>query len=144
MDGTKSGVARAAPATPPLTAMNCQLILWSHAWWSVVCCHVLLAIIMLCVWISLSPAPPLTVENIMKEVEGVRNTDELQMWLNSGLLSFNPHIRSVVEWFLQGRSHYQPSWRAVIFALDGTGETRLANRIRHYAEPVQGRYMLDD
>ena len=51
-------------------------------------------------------------------------------------------IEGAVEPFLQGRMHYQPSWRAVIFALDGIGNIVRANRIMHYAEPVQGRYML--
>ena len=73
----------------------------------------------------------------MKEVEGVRNAHDLQQWL--GLPTrFNADIKYIVERFLQGRGHYQPSWRAIIFALDGAGETRLADRIRHYAEPVQG------
>ena len=96
-----------------------------------------------CVWLSLSPVPPPVVENIAKEVEGVRDTDLLQRWLfNRSLFSSKPHIKDAVEWFLQGYGHFQPSWRAVIFALDGAGETHRADRIRHYAEPVQGRYML--
>jgi hypothetical protein len=103
---------------------------------------ILLAIIMLCVWISFSPAPPLTVENIMKEVEGVRNIVELQRWLNGLASFFHPNIKRAVEDFVRGWGHFQTSWRRVMFALDGTGETHLANRIRHYAEPVQGRYML--
>jgi hypothetical protein len=97
---------------------------------------------MLCV--NLSPAPPLTVENIMKEVEGVGDTTELQRWLNAGLPFPLTSITIVVQRFLQGCGHYQPSWRAVIFALDGAGETRLTDGIRQYAEPVQGKYMLYD
>ena len=50
----------------------------------------------------------------------------------------------VVEDFLQGRCHFQPSWRALMFSLDDRGKTGCANRIMHYAEPVQGRYMLCD
>ena len=80
----------------------------------------------------------------MKEVEGVRNVDKLQKWLYSDVIILNPSIKDVMEEFLQGCSRYQPSWRAVIFALDGAWETHLADRIRHYAEPVQGRYMLCD
>ena len=79
----------------------------------------------------------------MKEVEGVRNTSDLQGWLNAHITAVNPSITDVVEWFVQGRGRYQPSWRAVIFALDGVRGTHLADRIRHYAEPVQGRYMCD-
>ena len=48
--------------------------------------------------------------------------------------------KEAVEWFLQGRGHFQPSWRAVIFAVDGVGKTPIANHIRSYGEPVQGRY----
>jgi hypothetical protein len=86
------------------------------------------------------------VENILKEVEGVRNTDELQLWLIGSIHVpvLGVSIMSVVEEFLQGYSRFQPSWRAMIFALDGTRETHLADRIRHYTEPVQGRYMLYD
>ena len=49
-------------------------------------------------------------------------------------------IKGAVEQFLQGRGLFQPSWRAVIFALDVAGETPVASRIRSYGEPVQGRY----
>ena len=90
--------------------------------------------------VSLSPAPPLTLENILKEVVGV-NRDTLCVWLISGIHS---NIENPVERFLQGYGRFQPSWRAVIFALDGAEETHHANRIRYYAEPVQGRYMLCD
>ena len=91
---------------------------------------------------SLSPAPPLTVENIMKEVEGARDTYKLQQWLSGVIPLHNyPSIVDVVEQFLKGHGLYQPSWRAVIFALDGARETHVADRIRHYAEPVQGRYI---
>ena len=97
-----------------------------------------------CVDLSLSPAPPLTLENIMKEVEGVRNTSGLELWFRGFMNDPISSITDIVESFLQGRGPHQPSWRAVIFALDGSRESRIANRIRHYAEPVQGRYMLCD
>ena len=84
---------------------------------------------------ALSPAPPLTVENILKALEGVKDWDKVANWL--GIYS-SSSLKEAVELFLQGRCRYQPSWRAVIFALDGAEETRLADRIRHYAEPVQG------
>ena len=94
---------------------------------------------------SLSPAPPLTVENIVKEVEGVGNISDLQLWLDGYVdVESTLSIKDIVENFLQGDGLYQPSWKAVILALDKAGETRIANRIRHYAEPVQGRYMLRD
>ena len=77
----------------------------------------------------------------MKEVEEVTDVFKLYLWFNGDTSIPNPSIKDVVEQFLQGRSRYQPSWRAMIFALDGIRVTRLADRIRHYAEPVQGRYM---
>ena len=98
--------------------------------------------------LSLSPAPPLTVENIVKEVEGVMRTTALWQCLNGyNVMCITippPSIKRAVKEFLRERRHYQPSWRAVIFALDGAEETHIANRIRHYAEPVQGRYILCD
>ena len=90
---------------------------------------------------SLSPAPSLTVENIVKEVEGARNVDQLQRWLSGDVYTPTPSIMDIMEDFLKGYSYYQPSWRAIIFTLDGAEETHYANRIRHYAEPVPGRYI---
>ena len=95
---------------------------------------------------SLSPAPPLTLENVLKEVKGVDGED-LYEWLNpTHGIPIDISTEEAVEKFLQGRCHYQPSWRALIFALDVGGKTNRANRIMHYAEPVQapGRYMLCD
>ena len=85
---------------------------------------------------AFSPAPPLTVENILKALEGVKNWREMARWLGT---SYSSNLKEAVEWFLQGQGNFQPSWRAVIFALDGAGETRIANRIRSYGEPVQGQ-----
>ena len=79
-------------------------------------------------------------------MEGVNDQRKMYRWLVAReiLHSTRTDIKNAVEHFLKGRGHFQPSWRAVIFALDGAGETDHANRIRHYAEPVQGRYMLCD
>ena len=97
--------------------------------------------------LSLSPVPPLTRENVLKEVEGV-NATNLYFSLNpaNNVVKSNISTNKVVEDFLQGRYHYQPSWKALIFSIDVGGKTDRANRIRHYAEPVQalGRYMLCD
>ena len=87
---------------------------------------------------ALSPAPPLVVENILKVLEGVEDWGEVARWLGTYYSSSN--LKGAVEDFLQGLVYYQPSWRAVIFALDGAGETPVANRIRSYGEPVQGGY----
>ena len=94
-------------------------------------------VVLLCCSLSLSPAPPLTLKNVLKVVEGVKNWKELAAVLN-GYISSN--VTDIVKQFLSRRGHYkQPSWRAVIFSLDGAGETHFADRIRHYAEPVRGR-----
>ena len=78
----------------------------------------------------------------MKAVEGVKDLGMLDIWLNGyhSIVLLNSS-KNTVEQFLKGRGHHyqQPSWRAVIFSLDGVGETHLADRIRHYAEPMQGR-----
>ena len=81
----------------------------------------------------------------MKALEGVEDWREVANGLgtycgSSSSFSIIYSLRDAVEWFLQGRGFYQPSWRAVIFALDGTEETPIVNRIRNYGEPVQGRY----
>ena len=47
-------------------------------------------------------------------------------------------LKAVIEAFVRGEGHYQPSWRAVIWALYGTGENHIAHDIITYAEPVQG------
>ena len=87
---------------------------------------------------SPSPAPPLTVDNVMKAVVGVKN------W--RGFISFvggiyNPnevHLKDIVQQFILGEGRHQPSWRRVIRALDEANEIHIADQIRHYGEPVQG------
>ena len=90
-----------------------------------------------CCFLSLSPAPPLTVDNVMKAVEGVKH------WrgLTGSLVGYGNSLslKDAVEQFLRGGEYFKPSWRAVIFALDMAGKTHLANRIWSYGEPVQGR-----
>ena len=83
-----------------------------------------------------SPAPPLTVDYIMKAVEGVKNWEGLAHLF--GVYHISDSLKDAVERFLKGQGLYQPSWRAVIFTLDGIGETHLANRIRSCGELVQG------
>jgi hypothetical protein len=67
-------------------------------------------------------------------VEGVKEINHLATWLGVD----RGRLKYVVEQFLEGRGHYQPSWRVLIFALDGAGETRLAGNIKSCGEPVQG------
>ena len=51
-------------------------------------------------------------------------------------------LRAVVECWLGGGGHdvvEEPSWRSLIWTLDAGGQTRVADNIRHFAEPVQGK-----
>ena len=74
----------------------------------------------------------------MKVVEGMKDWVGLAIWLGV-LYDSRGSLKDVVERFLKGQGHYQPSWRTVILALDGAHESDLANRIRSYGEPVTGR-----
>ena len=87
---------------------------------------------------ALSPAPPLTVENILKALGGVKDWEMVALQL-LGTLGRSSSLKEAVEQFLQGQGRFQPSWRAVIFVLDLAEETPVANCIRSYGEPVQGR-----
>ena len=50
--------------------------------------------------------------------------------------SDDDRLRAVVEhWMQMG----EPSWRRIIWGLDGANETRTAEKIRNFAEPVQGK-----
>ena len=75
----------------------------------------------------------------MMILEGVEDSGkEVARWL--GTHSYSSSLKEAVAKFFQGQGRFQPSWRAVIFALDGARETPIADRIRSYGEPVQGRY----
>ena len=95
-----------------------------------------------------SPAPPLTLDNVLKAVKGVKNSNHLGEW-GFGVLDTDSikrqHdsdeaqcLKAVVEKFLLGEGRYQPSWRAVIYTLDMENEVELADKIRSFGEPVQG------
>ena len=86
--------------------------------------------------VTLSPVPPLTVDNIIKAVEGVKNWRLLFNWL--GVYGEYSSLKDAVEQFLKGQGNYHPSWKAIIFVLDGLGDTAVANCVRSYGEPVQG------
>ena len=105
-------------------------------------------------------APPLTVENIQTAVQGVA-------WrkLGEGLVpvgdcnhkshqfdyskldeiaqqhqSDDSRLHAVIECWLQGEGlDEEPSWRKIIWALDGATETSAAaDNIRHFAEALPG------
>ena len=53
--------------------------------------------------------------------------------------SHDDRLCAVIECWMQGDGiDKKPSWRRIIFALDGAEETKIANNIRHHAEPVPG------
>ena len=57
--------------------------------------------------------------------------------------SDDSRLRAVVECWLQGGGSAvgkEPSWRRIIWRLDGAKETRAAaDTIRHFAEPLPGK-----
>ena len=52
--------------------------------------------------------------------------------------SDDARLKAVVEAFLLGEGHYQPSWRMLIHRLHTAGETSVAEKIKTNAEPQQG------
>lgn len=104
--------------------------------------------------VVLSPAPPLTFDNLYKAVKGVKSWRDLGDRL--GLLPYEldtiqrEHgpddlcLKVVVEKFLQGecRLYPHPSWQTVIWTLDEINETHLADETIDYGEPVQGECTL--
>ena len=52
-------------------------------------------------------------------------------------------LKAVIEAFLRGEGYHQPSWRRVIHALYHAGETRIAQDIISYAEPVEGERVCE-
>ena len=98
-----------------------------------------------------SLAPPLTFANVLDIVKNVRSWRTLGQYIcsysPSGLdaiqrqhVSDEACLKAVIELFLSGKGYYkQTSWRAVIWSLYLANETQLADNIRSFAEPVQGR-----
>ena len=94
-------------------------------------------------------APPLTVENILTAVQGVpwRSLGE---WLFSNkpssyldeiegqYQSDDERLRALIDHWLQGEGDEEPSWRALIINLDHAEETKIADKIRNFTEPVSG------
>ena len=54
---------------------------------------------------TLSPAPPLTVENILKALEGVEDWGEVAYWVGTSISS---SLKGAVERFLQGQGVFHP------------------------------------
>ena len=55
--------------------------------------------------------------------------------------SDDSRLRAVIECWLQGEGKdEEPSWRRMIWTLDGANKTRAAaDNIRHFAEPLPGK-----
>ena len=108
---------------------------------------------------SFLAAPPLTLENVMSVVKGVRKWRALAKHLVRGYdkdddeyspfgtdLDALQHehgsnensLKAVVSKFLQGESWYSPAWRGVIWCLYEANEIQLADQIRSYAERLEG------
>ena len=100
-------------------------------------------------FLSLSSVPPLTVEGILKFLPGVawrRLWERLIPYrvfaeIERQHQSDDSRLRAVIECWLQGeRKDKEPSWRKIIWTLDGTKDTRAAaDNIRHFAEPLPGK-----
>ena len=100
-------------------------------------------------------APPLTLENVLDVVKNVKSWRTLGQVLNpfseqSKLdairrqhVSDEARLKAVVEDFLSGW-HGQQSWRRLTWYLYQANESQLAERIRSFAEPVQGTVANDE
>ena len=104
----------------------------------------------------ISPALPLTFDNVFEVVKTVRNWREVakglmgwdEIWddedrkkldtIERQHISNEARLKPVVEAFLLGEGSYQPSWRMLIHALYKAGETNVAERIKTNAKPRQG------
>ena len=94
-------------------------------------------------------APPLTVEQVLKHLQGVKNWREVGEWLlgfgNRTKLDAiereytvdEDRFQAVVQQWLEGGGR-PPSWRRLVWYLDGAGDITAADPIRGFAEPPQG------
>ena len=97
-----------------------------------------------------SPAPPLTLDNILEVVKNVQSWCTLGQHILHPLFSFEldiiqfqnvsdeARLKALIEGFLSGQGRYKLSWRAVIWSLYEANEIQLAEHIRSFAEPVKG------
>ena len=106
-------------------------------------------------------APPLTVDTVLTAVQGVNYRALAERLLHAEFtvvegkvnwffpkldeddllyLSDDDCLRAVIECWMQGNGiDEKPSWRRIIYALDVANDTRIADNIRHHAEPVSGK-----
>ena len=110
---------------------------------------------------SLLAAPPLTLENVMSVVKGVRNWRTLakelvriyDVWNKcyAGATDLNAPqrehgsdkncLKTIVRRFLRGGGKYRQTWRAVIWSLYKANEIQLADQIRSYGEQLEGVFL---
>ena len=88
-----------------------------------------------------------TTMNVLRAVREVKSTKDLEYCLGvpeskrqeiaSQFSSVPQQRKALINYFID----HDPvaSWRAVIVALDRMGEKRVADELRHLAEPVTGR-----
>ena len=60
--------------------------------------------------------------------------DEIEVQYQSD----DERLRALIDHWLQGEGDEEPSWRVLIYNLDWANETKIAEKIRHFAEPVSG------
>lgn len=107
-------------------------------------------------------APPLTVDTILTALQGanwkslgenifprdLRTTiGEENIWFCPKVYEIQKiqpdeyRLRAVVECWVHGDGKWNEglSWRRIIYELDRANETRIADTIRHFAEPIPGR-----
>ena len=96
--------------------------------------------------ISLTADVPLTVKNVCKAVEAVRDWNNLGVYLNvpkskrgeirQRYSTTDDRKQAVVAYWI--KIDPIPSWRRVIRALGRMGEHQVADAVRPYAEPLTG------
>ena len=101
-----------------------------------VVCHKSSNSLVLC--FSPFPAPPLTLENVCKTLQHIKDWRRFGGHL-LGYYSSENHLKAVVESFLLGKGHHQPSWRRVIHELHWTNQYQYVPDIKNYAEAVEGK-----
>ena len=85
-------------------------------------------------------------ENILTAVQGVawRNLGEWLFYndflneIEGQYQSDDERLRALIDHWLQGEGDEEPSWRALIYNLDWAEETKIADKIRNFTEPVSG------
>ena len=140
-----------------LTSLKMSVYCAVHGHVCVVCreCHFLVVSIITMLWFTCTPGVPLTPSNVMGTVEVVRRwwrergvvvVGGLANWLHipqSKEDEIKHNLPDVMEQKKQMISYWMNTdplagWRRLITALDGMGETQLADLIRSNAEPLTG------